>query len=399
MKKAIITIIFIIISLGIIFFIIFNKEIKLKKIGYSIDEILTIRKNLSEKDLDFLTKNYIKNISKLLNDKNFKKDNLTNYINYYQKNKTAPYDIMILLVNNEINDKYDNNFQKIIEHENFNLSKLKRYINYYNNNKDIEIDNVINLVNKDIDTITMTYTKGIDELVSQTYFKSINLERYNNYKNKYPNLSYQEIITNVNSNLDYAYYTNVQKADIGKENLILVNKYYKLENNYIPSDLVTINTKYGYAQQLKKEAYEAFVKMADAASKEGLGLYIRSPYRSYNTQLGLYQSYVNANGQKEADTYSARAGYSEHQTGLAMDVMAKANVTADLGTFESTNEFTWIKQHCYEYGFILRYPKGKENITGYIYEPWHYRYVGVDVAKKIKELNITYEEYYEFFIK
>lgn len=399
MKKKILIIALLIIALIAALLIIFHQELKLKITGYSIKEIAIIKKKIPKEDLNILNDIYIKNIEHLLNDKNFNLKKLTNYIEYYKKNNDAPYNVIILLVNNNIDNSYDNNFTKIINHKEFDSSRLKRYITYYINNKEINIDSVINLVNKDIDTITMTYTDGIEQLVNETYFKSTNLERYNNYKIKNPNLSYSEIITNVNSNLDYEYYTNVQKADISKNNLILVNKYYKLDNNYVPDNLVTIDTKYGYAQQLKKEAYDAFVKMADAANKEGLGLYIRSPYRSYNTQLGLYQNYVKQNGQKEADTYSARAGYSEHQTGLAVDVMAKANVIADLGTFESTNEFTWMKNHCHEYGFILRYPKGKEYITGYIYEPWHYRYVGIEVANKIKELNITYEEYYEFFIK
>lgn len=398
MKKIIIiliTIVLILIGLGLYF----NKELKLLKKGYSINEIIIIKNNIKKKNLDILTNIYIKHIDELIENKNFKENNFSKYINYYKKNKKAPYDIIIMFVNNNIDIKYDSNFKEIINHNDFKKENLKRYLEYYINNNDIPINSVINLVNKDIDEVTMVYSSDIDEFVAQDYFKSSNLTRYTNYKAKNTNLSYRDIITNVNSNLDYAYYTNVQSVDHSKGDLILVNKYYQLDSSYVPDNLITINTKYGYAQQLKKEAYDAFVKMADTASKEGLYLYIRSPYRGYNVQLNLYQSYVNNNGKAEADTYSARAGFSEHQTGLAIDVMAKASASSNLGVFESTKEFTWIKEHCYEYGYILRYPKGKEYITGYIYEPWHYRYVGVDVAKKIKELNITYEEYYEYFVK
>lgn len=398
MKKTIIMIIIILVIIFLTFFC-FNKELKLIKIGYSIEEVKNIKSKIKDKDLDILTKLYLKNINNLFENDQFKKNNFSDYINYYKANKNAPYNIIILLVNNDINVQYNNIIKELINHKDFKQENLKRYLEYYQKNNNVSIESVINLVNKDIDKVTMVYSSDIDELVNQEYFKSSNLIRYTNYKNKNPNLNYKAIITNVNSNLDYDYYTNVKAVDLSKGNLILVNKYYKLDSSYVPDNLVTIDTKYGYAQQLKKEAYEAFVKMADAARKEGLGLYIRSPYRSYNVQLGLYQSYVNQSGKKEADTYSARAGYSEHQTGLALDVMAKSNVNADLGTFESTKEFYWIKDHCYEYGFILRYPKGKEYITGYIYEPWHYRYVGVEVAKKIKELDITYEEYYEYFVK
>ena len=398
MKKIIIIVIItILILLGLGLY--FNKELKLLKNGYSINEIIIIRNNIKKKNLDILTNIYIKHIDELLENKNFKENNFSKYINYYKKNKKTPYDIIIMLINNNIDIAYDNNFKEIINHKDFKKEKLKRYLEYYTSNNDIPINSVINLVNKDIDQVTMTYSSDIDEFVTQDYFKSSNLIRYTNYKSKNNNLSYKDIITNVNSNLDYAYYTNVQSVDHSKGDLILVNKYYQLDSSYVPANLVTIGANYGYQQQLKKEAYDAFVKMADAASKEGLYLYIRSPYRSYNVQLNLYQSYVNNNGKTEADTYSARAGFSEHQTGLAIDVMAKASASSNLGVFESTKEFTWIKEHCYEYGYILRYPKGKEYITGYIYEPWHYRYVGVDVAKKIKELNITYEEYYEYFVK
>lgn len=398
MKKILIGIIIFLLILFIFIFL-FRTEISLFRKGYTFDEISIIKDKVNQKDIKLLTKTYLKNIDNLLNNKEYKKDNFSKYISYYKTNNEAPYDIIILLVNNKINVKYDKNIKNIIKHKEFDNNKLSRYINYYKENQNITSESIIKLVNKDIDEVTMVYTNDIEEFANQTYFKTSNLTRYTNYKNKYPTLDYKNIITNINSNLDYSYYTNIQEVDHSKGDLILVNKYYKLKSDYVPDNLVTIDTKYGYAQQLKKEAYDAFVKMADAASKEGLGLYIRSPYRSYNVQLNLYQSYVNSDGKSAADTYSARAGHSEHQTGLGIDVMAKHNASDGLGTFENTNEFTWMKENCYNYGFILRYPKGKEYITGYMYEPWHYRYVGIEVSKKIKELNITYEEYYEYFIK
>ena len=132
--------------------------------------------------------------------------------------------------------------------------------------------------------------------------------------------------------------------------------------------------------------------MSNAAKKDGLHIYNVSGYRSYNTQKSLYNGYVSRNGQAKADTFSARAGTSEHQTGLATDV----NSVSD--SFANTKEYKWLINNSYKYGFILRYPKGKEFITGYKYEPWHYRYVGKDVAKIIHEKNITYEEYYATYI-
>lgn len=132
------------------------------------------------------------------------------------------------------------------------------------------------------------------------------------------------------------------------------------------------------------------------AKKEGLTLYINSPYRSYNTQAKLYQNYASRDGYTLADTYSARAGFSEHQTGLAFDVTSLVSTFDD---FEDSKEYSWLSENAFKYGFILRYPKGKEYITGYMYESWHYRYVGEDVALKIKELGITFEEYYAYYVK
>ena len=108
---------------------------------------------------------------------------------------------------------------------------------------------------------------------------------------------------------------------------------------------------------------------------------------------------MSSHGFQQAETFSARAGHSEHQTGYAVDVTTPAVAQQNLGAFEYTKEFTWMANNAHKFGFILRFPNGKSNITGYIYEPWHYRYVGVDAAKQIKEENLTLEEYYAYYIK
>ncbi len=125
------------------------------------------------------------------------------------------------------------------------------------------------------------------------------------------------------------------------------------------------------------------------ANAVGLSLSIVSGYRSYVTQRNTYNNYVARDGQAVADTYSARPGHSEHQTGLAIDVNSL------LVSFENTPEGQWLKDNCYKYGFILRYPKGKDSITGYMYEPWHFRYVGNSLAEQLYNSGdwITLEEY------
>ena len=130
-----------------------------------------------------------------------------------------------------------------------------------------------------------------------------------------------------------------------------------------------------------------FNVLSENASKEGLNIYMSSAYRSYSYQNTLYNNYVSQYGREQADTFSARAGHSEHQTGLAIDV----NTIDD--SFAYTPEAVWLAQHAHEYGFIIRYPKDKENITGYKYEPWHIRYLGVETATAVYNSGLTLEEY------
>ena len=156
--------------------------------------------------------------------------------------------------------------------------------------------------------------------------------------------------------------------------ILIVNKTYSLPKDYDPGSLSV-------------DAKNAFDEMQNAAKNDNIKLWIASGYRSYSLQTNLYNSYVLKDGKAKADTYSARPGHSEHQTGLAMDL----NIIDS--SFEGTPEAIWIEKNCYKYGFIIRYPKGKEEITGYKYEPWHVRYLGKELAEKVYNTGKTLEEY------
>ena len=158
------------------------------------------------------------------------------------------------------------------------------------------------------------------------------------------------------------------------DGILIANKSYGLPANYNPNGLTV-------------ETQKAFNEMATDASKNGLCLCVYSGFRSYSYQQQIYNNYVSIYGQAIADTFSARAGHSEHQTGMAIDV----NCADD--SFEGTPEAIWLAENSWKYGFIIRYPKGKQNITGYKYEPWHVRYIGKDMAKKIYCSGLTLEEY------
>lgn len=182
---------------------------------------------------------------------------------------------------------------------------------------------------------------------------------------------------------------------------VLVNRRRSLPMDYIPEDLVTlddlptvlINPE---VNQMRKEAYQALKEMfAAAKEEEGYELHARSGYRSYNTQASLYSSYVENYGQSDADKYSAKPGQSEHQTGLAMDITCEAINYQLEDTFVDTDEGSWVAQNAHRFGYIIRYPKGKEDITGYNYEPWHIRYLGPELAKEVYESGLTLEEFME----
>ena len=159
-------------------------------------------------------------------------------------------------------------------------------------------------------------------------------------------------------------------------NILIANKTYSLPSSYNPGDLLDVFK-------------ENFNKMQSDAASEGINLNVISGFRSYNRQNSIYNNYVARDGKDQADTYSARPGHSEHQTGLAADINSLSQ------SWENTNEGKWLNNNCAKYGFIIRYVKGKEDITGYIFEPWHIRYVGVELATKLYNNGdwITLEEY------
>ena len=186
-------------------------------------------------------------------------------------------------------------------------------------------------------------------------------------------------------------YVNIAEADTSAGILILVNKNHKLPEGYRPPDLVPIEEAFnrGALNLLRKEAAAAFAKMCRRAAKDSITLWNRSAYRSDTVQRELFENAVMRSGIKSAEQFSARPGHSEHQTGLTADINSIHH------SFGNTPESAWLKENAHRYGFIERYPAGKESITGYRYEPWHYRYVGKKTATYIYQHKITLEEYYE----
>ena len=236
--------------------------------------------------------------------------------------------------------------------------------------------------------------KNIEEFLSVSYAKLENYDRYVAYQKK-ENDDAKTTVLYVNMDFDKEDYEDPLVID-DFDDYVLVNKHRQLSNKYVPDDLVKIKDEYVKTDgevEIERNVAKAFYDMAEAASKEGLELMVSSGYRSYTDQEEITNTYLELYGQNYVDNYVAKPGFSEHQTAMSLDVASKS-----VDTFVESNEYSWMMDNAYKYGFILRYPKSKEDITGYKCEAWHYRYVGKKIAKYIKENNITYDEYYVMFL-
>lgn len=179
--------------------------------------------------------------------------------------------------------------------------------------------------------------------------------------------------------------------------LILVNKEHPVDKDYKPDDLVKIRDfvpdRSETTRYMRSEAAVAFEMLVGKAAEDGVVIKMTTAYRSYDFQKVLFDNYVEKEGEEKANTFSAKPGQSEHQTGLAVDVSSPSVDYQLSDDYGKTKEGKWLSDNAYRFGFILRFPKGKEDITGYQYEPWHLRYVGLTAAKEIHEQGITLEEY------
>lgn len=177
-----------------------------------------------------------------------------------------------------------------------------------------------------------------------------------------------------------------------QKNIPLINKEYGISRGYEPSDLREFNALSNKTIMLRDEAADNAERLFEDAASEGIYLMAAAGFRTYEYQEQLYNNEVANSGKAYADKYVAKPGHSEHHTGLVIDLMRASDVSLT-EDFDKTAEFRWLQENMSDYGFILRYPKGKESITGYNYEPWHIRYVGVEAAKEIEKSGLTLEEY------
>ena len=290
-----------------------------------------------------------------------------------------------------------------------NKEEYSFYVNIIDNEKpNIDSKEVITITKGDeIDLLEyVTATDNYDDKLEITVQGNYDNNKVGSYNLKYvtKDSSGNESIKDFTLNVEEAKYRKmpdktiktskgytlkIKKGVAYIDDILIVNKTYYLPENYTPVNSYQQLTS-NCAHCLEEYVMTAFNEMNADAKSLGLNLWIASGYRSYSIQSYLYNNYVNRDGKIAADTYSARSGHSEHQTGLAFDLNSVSS------SFANTNEGKWIQDNCHLYGFIIRYPKGKEQITGYMYEPWHLRYVGKELAKNLYNNGdwISLEEYF-----
>lgn len=292
----------------------------------------------------------------------------------YNENKVGSYIISYTI---KLNDYYNKRLYRVLEV----IDNQKPIINLIGDNK-ITVDYGETYIEPGFNA-TDNYDGDISKKVKIK--NSVDTKKSGNYKITYTvsdssgnkTKAVREVVVNEKEEKVVKQEPKInQKDGITYVNgILLVNKKYSLPKDYDPG--------------VNKEALKQLKKMQADASALGLDLSLISGYRSYKKQTKLYNSYVKQDGEEKASMYSAKPGHSEHQTGLAFDIGKVED------SFKNTNEAKWIEENAHLYGFIVRYPKNKTDITGYIYEPWHVRYLGIDTATKVKESGLCLEEYLE----
>ncbi len=241
--------------------------------------------------------------------------------------------------------------------------------------------------------------EDIDTITSLSNYRPENAKRYATYT-KVKNL--KKRVLQVNCDMDLEPYSQTTLIKDDSDMTLLVNKFYALPEGYAPSDLVTVE-EYACVQgedyscqtvdqiELRKEVYDAYLQFCQAAKKENINIRAIAGYRSYDYQKGLWDYYADTNGEEYADTYYARPGQSEHNSGLSIDITFNGH---NFNEIEKYDGYDWILKNMHKYGFILRYPEDKVDVTRYGYESWHIRYVGKKAATTIYKNNWTLEEYH-----
>ncbi len=335
----------------------------------------------------------------------------------YKKNKQSQYDKKVFenISDNIKKQIYDNEYSKTLQTVILENKFIEKYLDSYlkidyidrnnftddintllnKNYKANEINQIFKLSDTQINLILKSDYKNLSDYFKIPNFNFQNYERYEHWRKSHDE-NLNDIVTYINIGIDLQPYEQTNISKNPDNYLVLVNKFNGIDKDYKPTDLEYITGYYQNKVYIRKDAKIAFESLVTDIKKEtGINITVTTAYRDYTFQQTLYDKYVLQDGVEKADMYSARAGFSEHQTGLAIDLKNPKLTNVRL----SDEDYTWLKENAYKYGFIIRFPEKKEQLTGYQEENWHIRYVGYEHAKIIHDNNLCLEEYIDLYIK
>ena len=255
-----------------------------------------------------------------------------------------------------------------------------------------------NLDKNDVNKLLkMEYNPSYIYFIKQKYFILENIEKYVEYKRDNISIEYSEVISIINTESNIDWIDNEKETDTSKNELMLVNRLYGLPKDYEVENIVPVPVKYAYdGNKLSNIVLDNLIELIEAGKEVGYTFVVNGSYRSYSEQEKLYNYYVNSSGRSEADKIVARPGHSEYETGLSFDLVP---YNKSYENPKSSDENKWLRENAYKYGFIFRFDKDKEKLTGFGEYPWRLRYVGKKAAKIIFDEKLCFEEYYAYYVR
>ncbi len=357
---------------------------QLEKLGYSKAEASEIVDKLDNPNVELvIAHGYEAKLLELIRHAEFKSENLAKYLSAKVDEDTSVNEL-VLLANHADYDpslEYDREMLAIMLDEYYLSANRERYFAMW---QKMQLDEARNIEvpfggDEDIENNTDCTTVA-DETDCVTIGAPVTAI----------NAKTRKIVALVNAGQDRPAYENANKTDIDMGELMLVNKHSYLDEDYAP-EVVELSAEFGQPGVLYAKSIESqLLEMLNAARNDGFKLYVTSGYRSYVEQQEVLNDYLAKMSEVEALNYAAKPGFSEHQTGLALDIFT---VGGTIDNFATMPEAQWLADNAYKYGFILRYPEGKEDVTGYDYETWHYRYVGKETAEYLQNHDVTFDEW------
>ena len=244
--------------------------------------------------------------------------------------------------------------------------------------------------------LLMKYNKNIVLFIKEKYFIYKNLSKYLDYKSKNKDDTFTHIVAIVNTEADVEWLDNEKETDTSKNELMLVNRLYGLSKDYEPDDIIDVPVSISYSGvKISKSILSNIEELISAAKDEGYIFVLSDGYRSYADQEKMFNNYKNSYGYEEADKNVARPGHSEYQTGISFQIVPYNKV---FDKPRESEEYKWLKDNAYKYGFIFRYPEDKKDITLFDSYTWRLRFVGTTAASIIESEKISFEEYYAYFV-